>query len=63
MAPQERHRRGNAEEPGWLKRHLVWILIAKIGLLVLLYAFFFSPSSRPVVDSDAVGRRMNTPSR
>lgn len=40
------------------KRHLAWILIAKIGLIALLYVLFFSPAHRPDVDADAVGRRL-----
>lgn len=45
------------------KRHLAWILVVKIGLIALLYGLFFSPSSRPDVDADAVGRRLHSPSR
>ena len=46
-----------------IKRHLAWILIAKIGLIAVLYGVFFSPSSRPDVDADAVGRRLNSATR
>lgn len=45
------------------RRHIVWILIAKIGLILLLFGLFFGPSSRPDVDADAVGRQLNTPTR
>ncbi|MFN3704146.1 cytochrome oxidase putative small subunit CydP [Thermomonas sp.] len=45
------------------KRHLAWILIAKIGLIALLYVLFFSPAHRPDVDADAVGRRLESTPR
>ena len=45
------------------RRHIAWILIAKIGLIALLYGLFFSPSSRPDVDADAVGRRLESSPR
>lgn len=45
------------------KRHIAWILIAKIGLIALLYALFFAPAHRPDVDADAVGRRLESTPR
>ena len=46
-----------------LRRHIAWLLAAKLAILVLLYAFFFGPASRPGIDADAAGQRMNIPSR
>ncbi|MFT3897950.1 MAG: hypothetical protein QM719_09705 [Thermomonas sp.] len=59
---------GNAEAPQrsalrGLRRHLGWILAAKLALIALLYAFFFGPSSRPDIDAGAAGQRMHIPSR
>ena len=45
------------------RRHIGWILIAKVGLIALLYAPFFAPGSRPDIDVDAMGRRIQAPSR
>lgn len=44
-----------------LRRHVAWIVAAKLLLLALLYACFFGPASRPAIDADAAGRRMNIP--
>jgi hypothetical protein len=46
-----------------VKRHIVWILIAKVGLIALLYGLFFSPNSRPEIDAQRVGDRLQAPSR
>lgn len=40
-----------------LRRKLTWLLIAKLGLLVLLWAVCFSPSHRSSVDVTTAGRR------
>ena len=46
-----------------VRRHIAWVLIVKIGLIALLHALFFSSSARPAIDGDAVGDRIQTPSR
>lgn len=43
--------------------HLIVVVIAKLALLALLYALFFSPAHRPDVDADAVGRRLESTPR
>jgi hypothetical protein len=48
---------------GGLRRHIAWVIAAKLAILALLYAFFFNPASRPGIDADAAGQRMNIPSR
>jgi hypothetical protein len=51
---------------GWwpaLRRHLGWVIAAKLGLLALLYVFFFSPPHRPEVDAEAMGRRLDSAPR
>ncbi len=46
-----------------VKHHIAWLLVAKIGLIALLFLLFFSPSSRPDVDAGAVDRRIQTQPR
>lgn len=46
-----------------LRRHLFWVIAAKLGLLALLYALFFGPAHRPAVDADAVGHRIESSAR
>lgn len=43
--------------------HLVFVVIAKVIVLALLYALFFTPAHRPDVDADAVGRRLESTPR
>jgi hypothetical protein len=37
---------------------LTWLLLAKLGLLTLLWAFCFSPSHRKPVDAATAGRHI-----
>lgn len=37
-----------------LRRHLGWVVAAKLVLIVLLFLFFFSASHRPEIDADGV---------
>ena len=46
-----------------LRRHLGWVIAAKLGLLALLYVLFFSPSQRPEIDAEAMGRRLDSAPR
>ena len=49
-----------ADFQGWRKtlaRKIVWLMCAKLALLILLWALFFSPSHRIVADSNATGER------
>lgn len=46
-----------------LRRHIAWVLAAKLAILALLYAFFFAPGARPAIDAGAAGQRMHLPSR
>lgn len=51
---------------GWwpvLRRHLGWVIAAKLGLLALLYVLFFSPSQRPEIDAEAMERRLDSAPR
>jgi hypothetical protein len=54
------------QHAGWLvmlRRHLTWLIAVKLGLLALLYVFFFSPAQRPDVDAEAVGRHLDSAPR
>jgi hypothetical protein len=49
---------------GWiarLRRHLVLVIAAKLVLLALLYALFFSPAQRPDIDAGGVADRFFAP--
>lgn len=62
--------RGKAETPGgaavppsvpWrgvLRRHLAWLLLLKFALLALIWALFFSPAHRTLVDAHTAGRQL-----
>jgi hypothetical protein len=63
MASRIDDRSGAAADRSWLRRHLAWAIAAKLLLLTLLYVVFFNPTLRPVIDGDAVGQRLHTPSR
>lgn len=39
-----------------VRRHLAWLIVAKLALLALLYALFFSPDHRPEVTPERVDR-------
>lgn len=54
------------QQAGWLiilRRHLTWLIAVKLGLLILLYIFFFSPAQRPDLDAEAVGRHLDSAPR
>ena len=38
-------------------------IAVKLGLLALLYVLFFSPSQRPEIDAEAMGRRLDSAPR
>jgi hypothetical protein len=47
--------------PRWamrLRRHLGWVIAAKLVLILLLFALFFSPSQRPGIDAPGVAERL-----
>jgi len=47
--------------PPWaarLRRHLGWLIAAKLLLILLLFGLFFSPSQRPGVDAPGVAERL-----
>jgi hypothetical protein len=52
----------SAAAPGrWravLRRHLALLLAIKLAALALLWALFFSPAHRAVIDSQAAGRHL-----
>lgn len=41
-----------------LRRDIGWLLLAKLAVLLLLWALFFSPTHRPPNDPAAVAERM-----
>lgn len=41
-----------------LRRHLGWVIAAKLLLILLLFALFFSPSQRPGIDAPGVAERL-----
>lgn len=43
---------------GRLRRHLGWLVAAKLLLIVLLFGLFFSPSQRPAIDAPGVADRL-----
>jgi hypothetical protein len=55
--------RGGAARPpaAWrraLRRHLAWLLAVKFAALALLWALFFSPAHRTLVDGQRAGRQL-----
>ena len=47
--------------PRWalrLRRHLGWLVAAKLLLILLLFGLFFSPSQRPGIDAPGVAERL-----
>ena len=63
LAPGKPRRQATRRAPGGLRRHIAWLLVAKLAILALLYACFFAPASRPRIDADAASQRMHIPPR
>jgi hypothetical protein len=42
-----------------LRREVSWLLVAKLGALLLLWLFFFAPAHRPSADSTDIARRLS----
>lgn len=42
-----------------LRREVTWLLVAKLGALLLLWLLFFAPAHRPSADSTDVARRLS----
>jgi hypothetical protein len=66
MAPSNHDPADDPRQAGWwpvLRRHLGWVIAAKLGLLALLYLLFFSPPHRPDVDAEVMGRRLDSAPR
>lgn len=42
-----------------LRRHIGWMLLAKLALLAGLFSFFFSAAHRPNVDAAGVSERLH----
>lgn len=59
MNPRERS--SATQRPGWrarLRRHLAWVIVVKVALIVLLFLFFFSAGHRPEIDPAGVSDRL-----
>ena len=41
-----------------MRREIIWILMCKLAALLLLWALFFSPAQRTVVDGASLGRQL-----
>jgi hypothetical protein len=53
--------RAQPASPRWasrLRRHLGWVIAAKLLLILLLFVLFFSPSQRPGIDAPGVADRL-----
>ena len=47
--------------PRWalsLRRHVGWVIAAKLLLIGLLFGLFFSPADRPGIDAPGVAERL-----
>lgn len=42
-----------------LRRHIAWLLLIKLGLLVALFVLFFSAAHRPDIDAEHVSDRLH----
>ena len=50
------------EQHDWrrsLRREVSWLLVAKLGALLLLWMLFFAPAHRPSADATDVARRLS----
>ncbi len=52
--------RSAVAQDGWrrrLRREIGWLLLAKLGALIVLWALFFSPAHRPTIDARTTADR------
>jgi hypothetical protein len=57
--PQRDH--GSTRLCGWaprLRRHIAWVIAAKLALIALLFVLFFSADHRPQIDPSGVSDRL-----
>lgn len=63
LTPRRMSERGIVARPpaAWrraLRRHLAWLLAVKFAALALLWALFFSPAHRTLVDRQRAARQL-----